>query len=126
MPTGSEIGGVGAGPQTITACFSGDGANDATSNGTTPVTVTAPPVPVTASPSSVSFRNVEECPIRKTVKQLVTLIDNGTTDVEIGPVSYINVTGNASDFGYHLYCDGFLGPKKGHSCSVAVTFSPPN
>ena len=124
MPTGSEIGGVGAGPQTITACFSGDGANDATSNGTTPVTVTAPPVPVTASPSSVSFRNVEECPIRKTVKQLVTLIDNGTTDVEIGPVSYINVTGNASDFGYHLYCDGFLGPKKGHSCSVAVTFSP--
>jgi hypothetical protein len=58
------------------------------------------------------------------VKQLVTLIDNGTTDVEIGPVSYINVTGNASDFGYHLYCDGFLGPKKGHSCSVAVTFSP--
>jgi hypothetical protein len=124
MPTGSEIGGVGAGPQTITACFSGDGANDAASNDTTPVTVTAPAAQVTASPSTVAFGDVEECPIKKSVKQLVTLIDNGTTDVLIGPISFINVTGNASDFSYHLYCDGFLGPKKGHSCSVAVKFSP--
>jgi Pro-kumamolisin, activation domain len=36
----------------------------------------------------------------------------------------IDVTGNASDFSSHLYCAGTLGPKKGHSCTIGVAFSP--
>jgi hypothetical protein len=80
---------------------------------------------VSASPSSVAFGNVEGCPIKKTGKQTVTLIDNGTTQVQIGPVTLINVTPPTStDISFHLYCDGTLGPKKGHSCTIGVAFSP--
>jgi Subtilase family len=79
---------------------------------------------VTASPSSIPFGNVEECPIKKTAKQTVTLIDNGTTKVQIGPISFVSITGNPSDFTFHLYCAGTLGPKKGHSCTIGVAFSP--
>jgi hypothetical protein len=74
--------------------------------------------------SSIAFGNIEEIAIKKSVKQLVTLINNGTTDVLIDPVSFVDVTGNVSDFSYDVYCDRFLGPKKRHSCSLAVKFSP--
>jgi len=57
VQTGSQIGGTGAGAQTITACFSGDGANDAASDGTASVTVQAGATAnftLSASPNTVS------------------------------------------------------------------------
>src|SRR6202142_2910045 len=77
---------------------------------------------VTASPTSISFGDVEVC---RTKKEVVTLKDNGSTNVLIGPVSFIDITGNPSDFSFRTYStDGILGPKKGHSYTIAVKFSP--
>lgn len=79
---------------------------------------------VTASPSSIAFGNVEECPIQKTAKQTITLIDNGTSQVQIGPITLNNVVPPTNDISVKLYCDGTLGPKKGHSCTIGVSFKP--
>jgi len=76
---------------------------------------------VTASPTNINFGNVKVC---QTKKEVVTLKDNGTTKVLIGPISFVDVTGNPADFSFREYCDGILGPKKGHSCTIAVKFSP--
>ncbi len=77
---------------------------------------------VTAAPSSVVFGNVKLC---QTKKETVTLIDDGTTQVQIGPITIIDVTGNPSDFAFRTYStNNILGPKKGHSFTIAVTFSP--
>jgi hypothetical protein len=77
---------------------------------------------VSASPSSVSFDNVELC---RTKKQIVTLQDNDATLVQIGPVSLIDVTGNQGDFYVHPYSTtGVLGPGKGRSYQILVEFSP--
>jgi len=77
---------------------------------------------VTASPSSIAFENVELC---RTKKEVVTLKDNGSTKVLIGPITFIDVTGNPSDFSFKEYSTGgVLGPKKGHSYTIAVKFSP--
>jgi hypothetical protein len=118
--------GTGSLSGTLTLTDNALNASSATQTITLQGVGTPLPAQVSASPSSVAFGNIEECPIRKTVKQLVTLIDNGTTNVplSLSDISFIDVTGHPSDFTSHLYCDGFLGPKKGHSCSVAVEFSP--
>ncbi len=77
---------------------------------------------VTASPSSISFGNVELC---RTKAVTVTLQDNASTLVQIGPISLINVTGNPSDFAIRSYSTtGILGPGKGRSYQIQVKFSP--
>ena len=77
---------------------------------------------MSASPSSVDFDDVELC---RAKKQIVTLQDNEATLVQIGPISFIDVTGNPSDFTFLTYStDGILGPNKGHSYTIAVEFSP--
>jgi hypothetical protein len=76
--------------------------------------------PVAASPTSISFGNVELC---RTKKEVVTLHNNGSTKVHFGPISFIDVTGNPSDFRDIEYChNGNLRP--GKSCTLAVKFSP--
>jgi hypothetical protein len=75
---------------------------------------------VTASPNSIGFGNVELC---RTKKVDVTLTNNGKTKVQIGPISFVDVTGNAGDFSDIDYChNGNL--NAGASCKVAVKFSP--
>ncbi len=77
---------------------------------------------VTASPSSISFGNVELC---RTKTALVTLHDSASTLVQIGPISLIDVTGNPSDFTIRSYSTtGILGPGKGRSYQIQVKFSP--
>jgi hypothetical protein len=75
--------------------------------------------PITASPTSISFGNVELC---RTKKDVLTLKNNGATKVQIGPISFIDVVGNPDDFSYIEYCATNLLP--GKSCTVAVKFSP--
>jgi hypothetical protein len=75
---------------------------------------------VTASPTSINFGNVELC---HTKKEVVTLHNIGTTKVHIGAISFIDVTGNPSDFRYIEYChNSNLGP--GKSCTIGVKFNP--
>jgi hypothetical protein len=74
---------------------------------------------VTASASSLAFGNVELC---RTKKDVVTLKNNGTTKVQIGPISFIDVVGNPGDFSYIEYCKTHLAA--GKSCTIAVKFSP--
>jgi hypothetical protein len=54
----------------------------------------------------------------------LTLENNGTTKVQIGAVSFTNISGNPADFSFHRYCNargkGKLGP--GRSCTIAVLF----
>lgn len=77
---------------------------------------------VSASPSSVSFGNVELC---RTKTALLALHDNDATLVQIGPISLIDVTGNQSDFSFRPYSTtGILGPGKGRSYQIQVKFSP--
>jgi len=79
-------------------------------------------VQVTASPGSISFGNVDLC---RNKKQMVTLRDSATSLVQIGPVSIIDVTGNASDFTFRTYSTtGILGPGKGRSYQIQVEFAP--
>jgi hypothetical protein len=84
---------------------------------------TTPPGTLTASPTNLTFGNVDLC---RTKKEVLTLKNNGTTKVQIGAVSFINISGNPADFSFHRYCnandDGELGP--GKSCTIAVLFSP--
>ena len=74
---------------------------------------------VTASPTSISFGNVELC---RTKKVVLTLYNNSTTEAQIGPISFIDVVGNPADFYYIRYCPTNLYP--GKSCTVAVMFRP--
>jgi hypothetical protein len=75
---------------------------------------------VTASPTSINFGNVKLC---TTKKEVVTLENNGTTKVQIGPISFIDIVGNPADFSFHEYCNGgHLDP--GHRCTIGVKFSP--
>jgi hypothetical protein len=77
---------------------------------------------VTASPTSLNFGDVKLC---QSKKEILTLLDDGTKNVLIGPVSFIDVVGNPADFSFKEYCNGgVLGPKRGHSCTFAVEFSP--
>jgi hypothetical protein len=76
--------------------------------------------PVTASPNSISFGKVELC---RSKKVEITLTNNGQTKVAIGPISFIDVTGNPGDFSDTDYChNGNI--NAGASCKVAVKFSP--
>jgi hypothetical protein len=75
---------------------------------------------VTASPTSINFGNVK---LRTTKSAKVTLINHGTTKVEIGPISFIDIVGDPGDFSFRESChNGKLRP--GHSCRVEVHFSP--
>jgi hypothetical protein len=77
---------------------------------------------VAASPASVSFGSVELC---RTKKQMVTLQDDAASLVEIGLISLVDVSGNASDFSFRSYSTtGILGPKKGRSYQILVEFTP--
>jgi len=77
---------------------------------------------VSASPSSVSFGDVDLC---RTKTALLALHDNDATLVQIGPISWIDVTGNQSDFSFRPYSTtGILGPGKGRSYQIQVKFSP--
>ena len=77
---------------------------------------------VSASPSSVNFDDVELC---RTKTALLALHDNDATVVQIGPISWIDVTGNQSDFSFRTYSTtGILGPGKGRSYQIQVKFSP--
>jgi Bacterial Ig-like domain (group 3) len=107
---------------TVTAVYSGN-TNNAAGTGTLPGGQTVVDnAQVTASPSSISFGNVELC-LTKTAT--VTLHDNASTLVQIGPISLINVTGNPSDFTIRSYSPhGILGPNKGHSYQIQVKFTP--
>jgi len=78
---------------------------------------------LTASPTILNFGSVDLC---RTKKEVLTLENNGTTEVQIGAVSFTNISGNPADFSFHRYCNangnGELGP--GKSCAIAVLFSP--
>jgi hypothetical protein len=110
------------GPHTVTAVYSGD-TNNAQGTGTLAGGQTVVDnTQVTASPSSISFGNVELC---RTKTALVTLHDDASTLVQIGPISLIDVTGNPSDFSFRTYSTtGILGPGKGRSYQIQVKFSP--
>lgn len=83
------------------------------------VTANFVPAQMTVSPTSVSFGNVEQC---RPKKDILTLTNHGATKVSIGTISFIDVTGNASDFTFHEYCQPAV--PGGRSCTVAVKFSP--
>jgi hypothetical protein len=87
------------------------------------VRVTTTSGTLTASPTSLKFGNVDLC---RTKKEVLTMENNGTTEVQIGAVSFTNVSGNPADFSFHRYCNangnGELAP--GKSCTIAVLFSP--
>jgi hypothetical protein len=74
---------------------------------------------LTATPSTLNFGNVKMCTQKK---EVVTLTNNCTTKVAIGPVSFVDVVGNPDDFTFHRYCRDNLFP--GKSCTIAVLFSP--
>ena len=75
---------------------------------------------VTALPTLINFGNVKLCQKKE---EAVILHNNGSTKVQIGPISFVDVSGNPGDFSDIEYCNnGNLGP--GKSCTVAVKFSP--
>jgi hypothetical protein len=52
----------------------------------------------------------------------LTVTNSGTTKVNIGPISFVNITGNADDFRFHNYCTAPLHP--GESCLIDAKFFP--
>jgi len=71
------------------------------------------------SPNNLSFGNVK---LGHGPHAVVTLTDTGTTSFTIGTISFVNVSGNPVDFTFHRYCGSGLLP--GHSCTIAIRFSP--
>jgi Abnormal spindle-like microcephaly-assoc'd, ASPM-SPD-2-Hydin len=74
---------------------------------------------VTGFPTAVSLGNIEVC---QTKKEVVTLHNNGSTKVQIGSISFIDVSGNPGDFQEIDYCEATLAP--GKSCTLGVKFRP--
>ena len=76
---------------------------------------------VSFSPATIDFGNVK---LNTTKKKILTLTNNCTAKVVIGPVSFTNVTGDPADFSAHQYCNQPSGVLKvGHSCTIGVFFS---
>jgi Abnormal spindle-like microcephaly-assoc'd, ASPM-SPD-2-Hydin len=84
--------------------------------GATPVPVGSCVVP---SPSSIDFGKVF---LDRRKKVILTLNNTCTTKVEIGAISYTDITGNPDDFSFHAWCANRIRP--GKSCSIAVLFTP--
>jgi hypothetical protein len=78
---------------------------------------------IAASPSPIDFGNVY---VNGTKKEVLTLTNNCTTKETIGAVSFTNVTGDPDAFTFHEYCNQPRGGglKVGHSCTIAVVFTP--
>ena len=75
---------------------------------------------VSFSPSTIDFGNVN---LNTTKKKVLTLTNNCTAKVVIGPVSFTNVTGDPADFSAHEYCNQPSGVLPvGHSCKIGVFF----
>jgi hypothetical protein len=55
-------------------------------------------------------------------KKVVTVTNNGTTKVALGPITLTVTTGDASQFGLDHSCSPILRP--GKSCTIGVTFRP--
>jgi hypothetical protein len=76
---------------------------------------------VSFSPSTIDFGNVR---LNRTKKEVLTLTNNCTSKVAIGPVSFTNVNGDPDDFSAHEYCNQPKGTLKvGHSCVIQVFFN---
>lgn len=76
---------------------------------------------VSFSPSTIDFGNVK---LNTTKKKVLTLTNNCTAKVVIGPVSFTNVTGDPADFSAHEHCNQPSGVLKvGHSCTIGVFFN---
>jgi hypothetical protein len=71
------------------------------------------------SPSNLNFGNIK---VGHATHVPVTLTNTGATSFTIGAISFVNVSGNPGDFTFHSYCGSGLLP--GHSCTIAVRFSP--
>jgi len=93
--------------------------------GTGGVTITSingvPQGSVILFPSAINFGNVN---LNTRKKEVLTLTNNSTAKVQIGAVSFTNISGNPADFTFHQYCNepqgGELFP--GNSCTIAVFF----
>jgi Abnormal spindle-like microcephaly-assoc'd, ASPM-SPD-2-Hydin len=70
------------------------------------------------SPNKLNFGEVK---LGQTKTEVVTLTNTGETELTIGKISFINVSGNSSEFSFHRNCGPGLMP--GDSCTVAVKFS---
>jgi uncharacterized repeat protein (TIGR03803 family) len=77
------------------------------------------PVEPSVSPTSLNFGNVV---LGHAAKQVVTLQNEGVEPVEIGPITFTVITGDASQFSDHVFCPANLGA--GKSCTIAVIFAP--
>ena len=103
---------------TVTVTISG--TSGALTNSTNlSLTVTGAASPVTVSPTSVNFGNVI---VGRLGKKVVTVTNNGTTKVAIGPITLTVTTGDTSQFGLDHNCSPMLRP--GKSCTIGVTFRP--
>ncbi|MGB8006588.1 MAG: choice-of-anchor tandem repeat GloVer-containing protein [Terriglobales bacterium] len=75
---------------------------------------------VAVTPASVNFGNVELCHPKK---EVLTVTNNSSAKVHLGPISFVDVVGNPNDFNFHEYCNkGTINP--GASCFIGVKFSP--
>ena len=76
---------------------------------------------ITVSPTSLNFGSVHK---NRRKKEVVTLENTGTTKVEIGAVSFTNISGSPADFSFHQYCNEPHGGelRVGDSCTIAVFF----
>jgi len=77
------------------------------------------PVEPSVSPTSLNFGNVV---LGYREKKVVTLQNQGIDPVEIGPITFTAIAGDASQFTDHVFCPANLGP--GKSCTIAVIFTP--
>jgi len=77
------------------------------------------PDTVTVSPGSVNFGDAW---VGLGAHHDVTVTNNGSVNVVVGPITFVNVTGNPGDFSAHNYCTIPLKP--GKSCLINAKFMP--
>jgi hypothetical protein len=75
---------------------------------------------IVPSLSSIDFGNVD---LNRRKKKELMLTNNCTTEVQISAISFINVSGDPSDFSVRAYCHN-QEMRPGHTCMLAVFFTP--
>jgi hypothetical protein len=75
---------------------------------------------IVPSLSSINFGNVV---LNRRKKEELMLTNNCTTEVQISAISFIDVSGDPSDFSARAYCHN-QEMRPGHTCMLAVFFTP--
>jgi len=75
---------------------------------------------IVPSLSSIDFGNVD---LNRRKKKELILTNHCTTEVQISAISFIDVSGDPSDFSVRAYCHN-QEMRPGHTCVLAVHFSP--